>query len=137
VNPLAAILNIGGTLIERLIPDKAAQEAAKAQLAEQAEKGDLDAIAGQLQVNLAEAQSKSIFVAGWRPFVGWVCGVAFAYAFVFQPFAFLILAACHSHVDPKTLPALDLATMLPVLLGMLGLGAMRTFDKMQGTGNGH
>lgn len=97
----------------------------------------IDSITAQTQVNLAEAQSKSVFVAGWRPWIGWVCGTAFAYAFVVQPLLTFVLVACHSTFDPNKLPKLDLAQMTPVLLGMLGLAAARTVEKVNGVETGH
>ncbi len=129
--------DIIGKVIDRVLPDKAANDAAKATLLQMQVSGELKEVTDQLAVNLAEAQSKSVFVAGWRPFVGWVCGAAFAWSFVLQPFLMFGAAVTHHAVDPKILPTLDLATMMPVLLGMLGLGAMRSYDKAQGTGNGH
>ena len=97
----------------------------------------LDGIQAQTAVNEKEAASSSVFVAGWRPWIGWVCGAAFAYAFVFQPFFTFMLAATHSPIDPKTLPTVDLSNLLPVLLGMLGLAGMRSYEKVQGVPNTH
>lgn len=91
--------------------------------------GDIASMQGQLDANKAEAESKSTFIAGWRPFVGWTCGAAFAWAFVLQPFTAFILAAAHRTI---VLPTLDLSTMMPVLLGLLGLGTLRTYEKVQG-----
>ena len=89
--------------------------------------GQLTEAQGQLAIDEQEAKSQSIFVSGWRPFVGWVCGSAFAYAFILQPFAVFTLNAFGRHI---VLPTLDLSTMMPVLLGMLGLGAMRSYEKV-------
>jgi hypothetical protein len=97
----------------------------------------LDSVTAQAQVNLAEAQSKNIFVAGWRPFVGWVCGSAFAYAFIIQPLLTFIFVATKSTFNPATLPKLDISQMMPVLLGMLGLAAARTVEKVNGISDGH
>tara|TARA_R110002126_G_C10068737_1_gene462466 strand:- start:70 stop:474 length:405 start_codon:yes stop_codon:yes gene_type:complete len=83
----------------------------------------------QLDVNKAEAAHRSVFVAGWRPFIGWTCGVALAYAYVVQPILAFTLAAAGNDM---ALPVLDLATMMPVLMGMLGLGGLRTFEKLKG-----
>lgn len=96
--------------------------------------GELAEVQGQLDANKAEAAQSNWFVAGWRPFVGWVCGVAFAWAFVLEPFGAFILAASHHNV---TLPALDLSTMMPVLLGMLGLGGLRTYEKVTNAAGNH
>ena len=83
----------------------------------------------QIEVNKAEAAHKSIFVAGWRPFVGWVCGVALSYHFILAPllqFGFAI-----GGIDQE-LPEFDLSQLSTVLMGMLGLGGLRTFEKMKG-----
>ena len=124
-------------IIERVIPDKAASDAAKAQLLQSEISGDFQNALAQIQDNATEAANSHVFVSGWRPFVGWACGFAFVYAFIVQPFAQLGLVVFHAHFDPALLPKLDLSEMMPVLLGMLGLGAMRSFDKTQGTSNGH
>jgi Holin of 3TMs, for gene-transfer release len=91
--------------------------------------GTIAQMQGQLATNEAEANTKNTFIAGWRPFVGWTCGAAFGWAFVLQPFVAFIAAALG---HPLTLPTLDLSTMMPVLLGMLGLGGLRTYEKVQG-----
>lgn len=83
----------------------------------------------QLDVNKAEAAHRSVFVAGWRPFIGWTCGVALAYAYVVQPVLAFTLVASGNEMK---LPVLDLSTMMPVLMGMLGLGGLRTFEKFKG-----
>jgi hypothetical protein len=84
---------------------------------------------GQMTVNQVEATSSSLFVSGWRPFIGWICGAAFAYKFVLAPAAaFALTAAGH----PVTLPVLDFTEMSTVLLGMLGIGGLRTLEKIKG-----
>lgn len=89
----------------------------------------------QAATNTEEAKSTSLFISGWRPAIGWVCGLAFAYAYVLQPLlAFGFAAAGH---PIKDLPTLNLSDMMPVLLGMLGLGGMRTWEKSQGVQNNH
>lgn len=121
---------VGAFKVDPTVALQVQERLAEAQLALQGK--ILDQVNEQLQVNLAEAQSKSLFVAGWRPFVGWVCGSAFAWCFVVQPLlTFALVAGGH----PLQLPALDLSQMMPVLLGMLGLGALRTYEKVQGTPN--
>lgn len=88
--------------------------------------------AQQSAINVEEAKNSSIFIAGWRPFIGWTCGAAFAYKFVLQPFLVFIIISCQIKFDIKLLPALDWAEMSTVLLGMLGLGGMRSFEKYNG-----
>ena len=80
----------------------------------------------QLEVNKAEAVHRSIFVAGWRPFIGWSCGVALAWNYIAHPILVFTLAQTGHLVE---LPALDMSQMMPVLMGMLGLGGLRTFEK--------
>lgn len=83
----------------------------------------------QTDINKQEASSQSIFVAGWRPFIGWVCGTGLAVQFLVNPI-FTWVAALAKH--PTQFPTLDLGTLMTLLGGMLGLGAMRTYEKVQG-----
>tara|TARA_R100001244_G_scaffold83514_1_gene64448 strand:+ start:133 stop:540 length:408 start_codon:yes stop_codon:yes gene_type:complete len=127
---LPAILPIISDVIGRFLPeDKEAAEKAKREiessLAEHLAKIDL----AQLEINKAEGQHRSIFVAGWRPFIGWTCGFALAYTYVIQPMASFILGQTGHLIQ---LPEVDMALMMPVLLGMLGLGGLRTFEKFKG-----
>jgi hypothetical protein len=80
----------------------------------------------QLEVNKVEAASKSVFVAGWRPFIGWTCGLGMFGNFITIPFANFVLALLSYEI---VIPLVPLETMMPVLMGMLGLGAMRSFEK--------
>ena len=84
----------------------------------------------QIEVNKTEAAHRNVFVAGWRPFIGWVCGAAFAYHFVLQPIFVFALAAYGVSLE---LPSFDMGALMTVLTGMLGLGGLRTFEKMKGT----
>lgn len=86
----------------------------------------------QAAINQQEASSNSLFVAGWRPFIGWVCGAAFTYKFILQPCMVFVLIACHSDFNVKLLPALDWTELSTVLLGMLGMGGLRSWEKVQG-----
>ena len=126
---LPAILPIIGDVVGRFLPeDKEAAEKAKREiesnLAEHLAKIDL----AQLEINKAEGQHRSIFVAGWRPFIGWTCGFALAYTYVLQPMASFILGQTGYLIQ---LPEVDMTLMMPVLLGMLGLGGLRTFEKFK------
>ena len=132
-DPLTAILNIANTVLDRIIPDKTQAAAAKAELLEATLNGEIQNAVSQLQVNQAEAASKSVFVAGWRPWIGWVCGMAFAYTYIVQPLGQFVLALVN---HPVALPPVNLDGMMPVLLGMLGLGAMRSWDKANGKSGG-
>jgi hypothetical protein len=84
----------------------------------------------QTETNTEEAKSTSLFIAGWRPFIGWTCGAAFGWAYVVQPIAAFAFSAAH---HPVTLPVIEFSAMSQVLMGMLGLGALRTYEKKTGT----
>ena len=135
-DPITGALELGGKLIDKLIPDPQAKAQATLQLMQLKASGELAALTAdtdlakaQLEVNKAEATSASLFVAGWRPFVGWTCGVGLANDFILRPLAIYVSSLCH--VTSATWPALDMTILLPLLLGMLGLGAMRTYEKTQ------
>lgn len=85
---------------------------------------------GQMKVNEAEAAHPSVFVAGWRPWIGWVAGMALAWQYIAHPMLLWLLAVFAPALAPP--PALDLSGLYPLILGMLGLGAMRSFDKKSG-----
>lgn len=90
----------------------------------------LDQVTAQTAVNQAEAASPKIFVAGWRPFIGWICGTGLGYDFVFRPIVNGLVAIWRPALVP--FQPLDLSTLLPLLLGMLGLGTMRMYEKING-----
>jgi|TARA_R110000824_G_scaffold319012_1_gene506145 hypothetical protein len=83
----------------------------------------------QIDVNKVEAGHRSIFVAGWRPFLGWVSGISVAFVYLFQPFIVMVLKIFGSDIE---LPTLDLSQLMPLILGMLGLGGLRSFEKARG-----
>lgn len=142
-----SIADIAGKIFDKVshyIPDPQMKAEAQQKLLEMqqaAEFKQLDALleAGRQQtdINKVEAASTSLFVSGWRPACGWMCAGAFGYTFVLQPFLVFLMVAFHSGVDPKTLPVLDISQLMPVLLGMLGLGAMRSVEKVRGVNAGH
>ena len=82
----------------------------------------------QLEVNKVDAGSTNIFVSGWRPFVGWTCGIALCYHFVFQPFLVFLLYSFGYQID---LPVFNMETLTTILLGLLGLGGMRSLEKVK------
>ena len=83
----------------------------------------------QLDINKAEASHRSVFVSGWRPFLGWVSGLSIGYVYLFQPILDMILQMFQVQVDWV---ALDLGQLMPLVLGMLGLGGLRSFEKAKG-----
>lgn len=118
-----------GPLVDR-IPDPNERARAREQVEQQMLTALTALVQGQLEINKAEAQHSNPFVAGWRPFIGWVCGTALAWNFVLYPItqwlAFLY------EVDLTGMPQLEAAELMTVLLGMLGLGGMRTYEKKIG-----
>ena len=129
LDPVSALLDIGGKVIDRLWPDPTQAAAAKLELIKLQQSGELQAMAGQLEINKVEAANASVFVSGWRPFIGWVCGAACAWNWIGLKIA-LFVAAYVGH-ELKLAPA-DLSEMMPVLLGMLGIGGLRTIEKING-----
>jgi hypothetical protein len=132
-----ALLNPISAILDKVLPDKAANDAAKAQLITMQLNGDIQAQLAQIDVNKTEAAAQSIFVAGWRPFVGWTCGSGLAYSAIVQPFMQFLLVAFHSNFDPAKLPVINTTELITLLGGLLGLGAMRTVEKVQGVNAGH
>lgn len=115
----------GLKVLDKFIPDPAEKAKAEAQL-----RADLMAWdKAQTDVNAVEAQSSSLFVAGWRPAVGWVCCAALTWTYILQPIAAFALAQLGYLT---ALPRLDMGEMMPILLGMLGLGGMRSWEKTKG-----
>ena len=108
--------------------DKAAQLAHD--LSTMADNHAQEAMLAQVEVNKAEAESGSVFKGGWRPFIGWVCGAAFAYHFVLQPL--ILFGVTVAGVQIPDLPTFDMGSLMTVMMGMLGLGAMRTYEKKAG-----
>ncbi len=118
---IAAALKV----VDKFIPDPEAKAKFESELRGSLLQWDQ----GQMQVNAVEAANSNVFVSGWRPFVGWTCGVAFAYHYIIQPMALFVMA---SFGKALTLPAFQMESLLTVLLGLLGLGGLRTYEKHRG-----
>lgn len=113
-------------LLDKFIEDKDKKNAIAFELSTMAERHAQELAKGQLEVNKVEAASSSMFVAGWRPAVGWVCVAGMASNFIVIPMTNFGLALASSDI---IIPLIETSTMMPVLMGMLGLGAMRTVEK--------
>lgn len=113
-------------LLDKFIEDKDQKSAIAHELATMAEKHSQELLKGQLEINKTEAAHKNMFVAGWRPAVAWVCVFGMAGNFIIIPMANFVLKLTASEV---VIPLIATAEMMPVLMGMLGLGAMRTVEK--------
>jgi hypothetical protein len=117
----------------RLIPDKGERARAKELFEGQMLTAMTSLVQGQLEINKQEAQHTSIFVAGWRPFIGWVCGISLVWNFIIQPLLLWIAWMMPElGIDMSTAPKLDSGELMTVLLGMLGLGGLRTYEKRLG-----
>ena len=129
LNLVSSILPIADKVLDRVIPDKNAKQKAllemESMLVEAETKGQL----AQIEVNKEEAKSGSFFRGGWRPATGWCCVLALFYNYVAQPIAVFVLGHMGSLV---LLPSLDMTTMMPILLGMLGLAGARSFERIKG-----
>ena len=119
ITGLSGLIN---TAVNKIWPDKT--EAEKQQLA-----AAVMVVQGQMDINKVEAANPSVFVSGWRPFIGWVCGSACAWNWIGLPIAKLTAVVLGHSID---LSPADLTEMMPVLLGMLGLGGLRTLEKFKG-----
>jgi hypothetical protein len=130
VNPLfiAPVLEIGKQLIDRFFPDPAEKAKAELDMMVLLQTQDLQRVLAQLEVNAKEAASPSVLVAGWRPFVGWCCGAGFLWATIGQP-VFSWVAVAKGWPAP---PQIDTEVLLYVLGGMLGLGGLRSVEKIKG-----
>lgn len=130
LDPVTAVLEVGGKLIDRFWPDPTTRDAAKFELFKSQQSGELAVMANstelaklQTNINQVEAASPNLFVSGWRPFIGWICGIGLGYQFLIYPILIAFV--------PKIVQ-LDMGTLLTLLAGILGLGAMRTQEKLQG-----
>jgi len=139
MNPLllSGLFDLGKGLIDRLFPDPAAKAAAQLELLKMQQAGDLAQLAAdtdlaklQIQTNIAEAAG-NWFTAGWRPCIGWVCGAGLAYASLIEPFARFIAKVWFGYTGEFPVISTDLT--MQILMGMLGLGAMRSVEKIKGS----
>ena len=142
MDPVSILLGIGSKVIDRLWPDETQRDLAKLELLKMQQSGELAQLTAdtalataQIGVNAEDAKSASVFVSGARPFILWVCGGAFAWVYLLQPFlVFAFNAAGHPLTN---LPTIDFSGMSPILTGMLGLSSLRTYEKFTGVQDRH
>ena len=113
-------------LLDKFIEDKDQKAMLAHKIATMSEEHHQDLMKAQIEVNKVEAASSNLFVSGWRPFIGWTCGLGMFGNFITIPFSNFVLALIGVDI---VIPLVTLETMMPVLMGMLGLGAMRSFEK--------
>jgi hypothetical protein len=135
ITGIGAIADVAGKLVDKFFPDKTQQEKDAIMMSMQDMMNQYNLVKAQTDINLEEAKSPMWFIAGWRPFIGWICGAGLGYQFLFMPImnglvkATLILLG-HSGTTVLFV-GLDTATLTSCLSGLLGLGALRTFEKHQ------
>ena len=117
-------------LLDKVIEDKDQKAKLAHELATMADKLAHEQQLAQMAINKEEASSGSLFLGGWRPCIGWICGIAFGYHFVLQPVIIFIVVLIG--MDIPELPSFDMGTLLTVLGGMLGIGGLRTYEKQKG-----
>ena len=129
LDPISAALDLGTTLINKIFPDPAQASEAKLKLLELQQNGELAIMTAQTDINKTEAANSSVFVSGWRPAIGWVCALALAYQYLVRPLGGTIASLLGMTIPP--LPGLD-DNLWQLMMGMLGMGGLRTFEKVQG-----
>lgn len=138
MNPLviSGLFSAAQSLIERFFPDPEKKAAAQLELLKMEQTGDLARLAAetdlaklQIQTNIEEAKSTNWWVAGWRPAIGWVCGAGLAYAALVEPFARFAAKVWFGYTGD--FPVINTDLTMQILMGMLGLGAMRSLEKVK------
>jgi hypothetical protein len=134
---IAAFIPIVGTLIDKLFPDKQAADEAKIKMMELAQKGELAQLdaemqmaLGQMEINKVEAASSDPFRAGWRPMAGWACSLGLFYEFLVRPILPWLVGLTGNEVAP--MPSVDIDQLMILLGGLLGLGGLRSFERVKG-----
>jgi hypothetical protein len=130
------LITVVGDLLDKFIPDPNKKAEMQLEILRMDQAGrfkelevEVAQITGQLEVNKAEAGNASVFVSGWRPFIGWTCGGGLAYQLLARPIFGWIM---NSWLKWDMPPALETETLMTLLFGMLGLGAYRTVEKFKG-----
>ena len=126
---ISSLIGPVSDLLSKFVLDKDKRAELAHEIATMATKQAHQQVIAQIEVNKNEAASKNLFVSGWRPFIGWVCGLGMCANFLIVPFVNFTLAVSG---NVYLIPMIDLSTMMPVLLGMLGLGGLRTVEKLKG-----
>ena len=134
---IGAILPVVGTLIDKLFPDKQAADEAKIKMMELAQKGELAQLdaqmqlaMGQIETNKIEAASTDPFRAGWRPMAGWACSLGLFYEFLLRPILPWLVGLTGAEVAP--MPNVYIDQLMILLGGLLGLGGLRSFERVKG-----
>jgi len=130
ITGLGSIADLAKTVVDKIWPDKTQEEKDKMAMALAEMNNELSQLSAQTDIDKVEAASGSTFVSGWRPFIGWICGVALAYVSLIEPLARFIAQVIYKYIG--TFPVIDTTITMQVLLGMLGLAGFRSWDKKNG-----
>lgn len=123
LDPITAGIDLVKTAIDKIWPDASEEQKQKVALI-------AEELAGQRDINKIEASNANVFVSGWRPFIGWVCGIGLGYAVIIEPILRFASQVWFSYAG--VFPSIDTDLTLQILLGMLGLGGLRTWEKQKG-----
>ncbi len=127
--PAALLIEIGAKLLDKIIPDKDARAKAQEELLKTANDQEFQLALAQIEVNKEEAKSESLFKSGWRPAIGWTCTLGLIYNFVLYPFLLWLVAITGSTIVP---PPLISDILMELVFALLGLGGLRTYEKVKG-----
>ena len=127
---LTSLIGPVSGILDKVVEDKDQKAKLAHELARMADTHAQQALLAQLEINNGEAASGSLFKGGWRPFVGWVCGIALLYHFILSPL--ILFGVTLTGVDIPPIPQFDMGSLMTVLMGMLGLGGLRTYEKQKG-----
>jgi len=127
---IASLIGPVSSLLDKVIPDADVKAKLAHEIATMSDQHAQQLALAQVEVNKAEAASGSLFKGGWRPFVGWICGIALLYHFILSPL--ILFGVSLAGVDIPPIPEFDMGSLMTVLRGMLGLGGLRTYEKQKG-----
>lgn len=128
---VSAVSNLAKTVVDKIWPDATLIEKAKIEQITQEMQNQYNEVLGQLKINETEAASSSTLVAGWRPFIGWVCGISLAYVAIIEPFARFLAVVAFAYTG--VFPVIDTTLTMQIMMGMLGLAGVRSYDKLKQT----
>ena len=127
---IASLIGPVSSILDTVVPDANEKARLAHEIATMSDQHAQQLALAQVEVNKAEAASNSLFKGGWRPFVGWVCGVALLYHFILSPLILFGVTMIGINIPP--IPEFDMGSLMTVLMGMLGLGGLRTYEKQKG-----
>ena len=127
---IASLIGPVSSLLDKVIPDADVKAKLAHEIARMSDQHAQQLALAQVEVNKEEAASGSLFKGGWRPFVGWICGIALLYHFILSPLILFTVALFGAEIPP--IPEFDMGSLMTVLMGMLGLGGLRTYEKQKG-----